>query len=105
MHLGTYLSTPEGGCHIGGKNVVELGAGTGFLSMYCLKFLGANSVTVTDRDPALISNIQDCVARNKLNPQKIDTANWEWGSPLIDFGDESPGLPLSFDVALGTDLV
>jgi hypothetical protein len=105
LHLGTYLSTPEGGHHIGGKNVVELGAGTGFLSMYCLKCLGANSVMVTDRDPTLISNIRDCVVRNNLDSNKVDTAIWEWGNPLTKFGSTSHGTPHSFDVALGADLV
>ncbi|KAL1963214.1 hypothetical protein VTN77DRAFT_8539 [Rasamsonia byssochlamydoides] len=107
LHLGTFLSTPEGQSVVRGKRVIELGAGTGFLSLYCARHLVVENVTVTDRDPALISNIRDCLRRNQLRTDKIRPAIWEWGSPLDSSsssnipGDESL---TTFDVALGADL-
>ncbi|PGG98185.1 hypothetical protein AJ79_08955 [Helicocarpus griseus UAMH5409] len=106
LHLGTYLSSPEGKSLIEGKNVVELGSGTGFLSLYCLKCLGAQSVTATDRDPALISSIKDCVLRNDLDCSKISADIWEWGNPFQPDRLSSAEEPhQSFDVALGADLI
>ncbi|PGH06251.1 hypothetical protein GX51_02448 [Blastomyces parvus] len=106
LHLGTYLTTPEGSSLIEGKNVVELGSGTGFLSMYCLKCLGARSVTATDRDPALISTIKDCAMRNDLSCSRISADIWEWGTPFQPNRLASSGEPhQSFDVALGADLI
>lgn len=106
LHLGTYLTTPEGRSLIEEKNVVELGSGTGLLSMYCLKCLGARRVTATDRDPALISSIKDCAIRNDLSRSRIDAEIWEWGTPLQPNHPPSSKEPYkSFDVALGADLV
>ncbi|KAI1925698.1 hypothetical protein LOZ65_002740 [Ophidiomyces ophidiicola] len=105
LHLGTYLSTPSGKAVVSGKNIVELGAGTGLISLYCFKCLGTNSVVATDREPALISNIQDCVSRNNLNSPRFRTHIWEWGRPLTVLDESSADLPTSFDVALGADLI
>ncbi|KKZ67719.1 hypothetical protein EMCG_06586 [[Emmonsia] crescens] len=106
LHLGTYLSTPEGRSLIEGKNIVELGSGTGFLAMYCLKCLGARSVTATDRDPALISSIKDCAMWNDLSCTRINANIWEWGTPFQPDWLSSLGKTYqSFDVALGADLI
>jgi protein-lysine N-methyltransferase EEF2KMT len=105
LHLGTFFCTAEGESILRGKRVIELGAGTGFLSMYCAKYLDVESVLVTDREQALISGIQDCVARNNVDASKIMPAIWQWGRPF----DASQGSPYqqlqNFDVALGADLV
>ncbi|KAL1999824.1 hypothetical protein VTN02DRAFT_3939 [Thermoascus thermophilus] len=107
LHLGTFLSTPQGEALVRGKRVIELGAGTGFLSMFCAKHLGVERILVTDREPSLISSIRDCVARNGLDPSRIQPAIWEWGNPLEDSqcGDNQSGQPQHFDVALGADLI
>lgn len=116
LHLGSFLASEAGEALVRGKRVIELGAGTGFLSLVCARHLGVRSVVVTDREPALIDNIRDCVRHNL--PDGRDTiplypAVWEWGTPLEKSGDlaglgsdgdeEGPGL--KFDIALGADLV
>jgi Predicted methyltransferase len=89
-----------------GKRVIELGAGTGFLSLYCAKYLNVESVLVTDCEPALITNIQDCVGRNELEGVRLWPAIWEWGSNLEEARkNQEPEELWYFDVALGTDLV
>lgn len=104
LHLGTFLATPAGKAVVRGKRVVELGAGTGFLSLFCAKHLDVRGVVVTDREPALVGNIQDCVDRNGLDRGVIRPAIWEWGSSLdLDCSDSDQRV--TFDVALGADLV
>lgn len=106
LHLGTFLSTSEGESLVRGKRVIELGAGTGFLSLYCAKYLNVESVLVADREPALITNIQDCVSRNELGGARIWPAIWEWGSNLEEPSkSQVPDEPWRFDIALGADLV
>jgi predicted nicotinamide N-methyase len=91
--------------------VLELGAGTGFVSLLCAKHLATESMLVTDRDPTLLEQIDDCIAKNGLEKTKIRTGIWEWGSPLqvprFSHDDETAterGLT-GFDIALGADLV
>ncbi|PYI16736.1 hypothetical protein BO99DRAFT_339451 [Aspergillus violaceofuscus CBS 115571] len=116
LHLGTYLATDPTAARAGiaRKRVIELGAGTGFLGMFCAQHLQPRSVVVTDREIALIEQIQDCAGRNGLvgededdTPGKRFAAGiWEWGTPLDipGLGDgEAKGL--KFDVALGADLI
>lgn len=107
LHLGTFLSTLEGKALVENKNVVELGAGTGLISMYCAKYLGAASVTATDREPALIANIQDCVPLNDLQSRSFHAVTWEWGNSMV-FEDDASACqtsPPRYDVGLGADLV
>ncbi|GIK04096.1 hypothetical protein Aspvir_008171 [Aspergillus viridinutans] len=119
LHLGSFLSTPAGQALVRGNRVIELGAGTGFLSMFCAKHLGVQSVVATDREPALIENIRDCMRRNELDPAVFHSAIWEWGTPLSLTQSEpeegegdaaqtaavSGNGDLAFDVALGADLI
>ncbi|KAK2736415.1 hypothetical protein FQN57_000748 [Myotisia sp. PD_48] len=105
LHLATFLSTPEGKSLVSGKSLLELGAGTGLVSMYCIKCLDANTAIVTDREPTLIANAQDCIARNGLDPRKIEACIWEWGGPLNNSKYmQEQGLSHAIDTALGADL-
>ncbi|GAA8648837.1 hypothetical protein KYTH83_14950 [Helicobacter pylori] len=114
LHLGSFLSTPAGQALVRGKRVIELGAGTGFLSMFCAKYLGVQSMVATDRELGLIQNIRDCMRRNELDPAIFHASIWAWGTRLSltqcepeDEGDAavSGSGDLAFDVALGADLV
>lgn len=133
LHLGTFLTaTSAGRGLIHGKRVIELGAGTGFLSMVCAKYLDASKVVATDCEPILISNIDSSLSLNGWNGGsgesvgKVYPSIWEWGKPLhlttprkpSDSGggggnnvsragkdDVPPELQSAeFDIALGADL-
>ncbi|EFR02882.1 hypothetical protein MGYG_05883 [Nannizzia gypsea CBS 118893] len=106
LHLGTFLSTRAGKELVSGRNVLELGAGTGLVSMYCLKCLGASKVMATDRDPALIANIQECISWNKLDSKQITASIWEWGTPLQHSDNaKDNGRCFPVDTAFGADLL
>ncbi|KAL2830084.1 putative methyltransferase-domain-containing protein [Aspergillus pseudoustus] len=112
LHLGTFLSTTSiGKSLVAGKRVIELGAGTGFLSFLCAKHLRADNTLVTDRDPTLLEQIDDCIGKNGLEKTRIRTGIWEWGLPLqvpsfaVEDEDVAKREPIEFDIALGADLI
>lgn len=114
LHLGSFLASSPGEALVRGKRVIELGAGTGFLSLFCARHLGARGVVATDREPALIKNIHDCIPLNQAQTRDdsesipIYPAVWDWGTPLEWTEEMSPLIEdnqLTFDVALGADLV
>lgn len=100
LHLGTYLSTVSSQTQfpLQGKRILELGAGTGFLSLFIAKHLNPEIVVATDREPALIESIHDCAQKNRLREGVLAPGIWEWGTSS-SFGD------MEFDIALGADLV
>ncbi|OGM43213.1 hypothetical protein ABOM_008122 [Aspergillus bombycis] len=107
LHLGTYLSTPTGAAHVIGRRVIELGAGTGFVSMYAAKYLRPQFVLATDREGTLIENMKGSKARNGLSGE-FEVGAWEWGTPLgYPTEDDTESIAredLCFDVVLGADL-
>ena len=98
LHQGTYLASSQTQFHLQGKRVLELGAGTGFLSLFVAKHLNPEIVVATDREPALIEGISDCAQKNHLREGVLVPGLWEWGTSS-SFGD------MEFDIALGADLV
>ena len=100
LHLGTYLASGSSQTQFSlqGKRILELGAGTGFLSLFIAKHLNPDIVVATDREPALIESITDCAERNRIREGILLPGLWEWGTSS-SFGD------MEFDIALGADLV
>lgn len=111
LHLGSFLATPAGEVLVRGKRVIELGAGTGFLSLFCARHLGVRGVVSSDREIALIDNMKRCKSLNQLDqPGKAPfcPAVWEWGTPLEQRDEMEEFVEdghINFDVALGADLV
>lgn len=101
--------------------MLELGAGTGMVSMFCARYLQPEVVVATDRELGLMRQIRDCAGRNGLVGEKDNGGVfkgwiWEWGRELSrgsgeddDVDDElqqvGDGEKVEFDVALGADLV
>lgn len=62
LHLAHHLySRPE---LVKGRRVLELGAGTGFLSIFCAAYLHPESVTTTDGHEEVLASMRDNVRRN-----------------------------------------
>lgn len=71
LAVAQYLCREEAAALIRGKRVVELGAGTGYLSL-CAAMLGADRVVATDF-PMMVDFIKDQISRNiKLMQEKED---------------------------------
>ncbi len=88
---------------IKGKNVIELGAGTGFISMLCDR-LGAN-VLATDGDAQLVENIAQLAKLNMCN--NLTTTELAWG-PLeeaLQGLDVILGADVTYDASSVADLV
>lgn len=104
--LGTFLFSPSGRNLIQGKTILELGAGTGFLSILCAKHLGARFVLATDGDVDVVRDLDSNIALNDLKDTKIiTTAVLEWGHILPDILWNSSGKTLTYDLILGADVV
>jgi len=106
LHLGTFLSSPRGLSLVKKQNVLELGAGTGFISMLCAKSLGAEHVLATDGSAEVMDDMKANLYLNGLEGSVlIDTIALKWGHALIgEFFDDSEAGP-RFDVVLGADVV
>jgi predicted nicotinamide N-methyase len=102
LHLGNYLSS-IGWDHIRDKHVLELGAGTGVLSILCAKYLNARQVAATDGNEGIVSALRENIFVNGLEgDSRIESLVLRWASSLNEttFADES-----AFDVILGADVV
>lgn len=109
LHLGQYLCANR---HlVTGKRVLELGAGTGYNSVLCAKYLGAAHVTASDGSEEVFENLSDTFT---LNECPYNCNSWtdtvitpkllKWGHALM--GTEEPewngGRPIN--VILGADI-
>lgn len=106
LFLGTYLSSSAGLDLIKGKTVLELGAGTGFLSILCAKHLGARYVLSTDGSTEIVNDLDSNLIINGLGKSNlINTAVFEWGHTLC--ADLFNGLEegIYYDLVLGADVV
>ncbi len=106
LHLGSYLLTEEGSRRVRGKNVLELGAGTGFLTILAAKHLQAKHVTATDGDEGVIQALKENLALNHVDEaHKVRTETLTWGP----FSDESwikaDCASHPYDVIIGADIV
>jgi predicted nicotinamide N-methyase len=102
LHLGRYLTGP-GSSSVRGKRILELGGGTGLVSIMCTRWLGAQHVTATDGDDGVIEDMQKNIFLNGLEgSDRIYAKSLKWGRMLEE--DEG-GQPPYFDVVLGADIV
>ncbi|PHH65562.1 hypothetical protein CDD81_1997 [Ophiocordyceps australis] len=103
LHLGQYLSQyPQ---VVAGRRVLELGAGTGYLSMLCAKYLSPTHVTLSDGSDNVVANFSNNLLLNRLeeDPSRITFVKLIWGHPLIGADAQwIKGQPV--DVILGADV-
>lgn len=106
LHLGSYLLSPEGQNHIGGKSVLELGAGTGFLAILAAKHLDAKHVTTTDGDESVVEALKENLFLNGLDDdKKVITSVLRWGHGLKGTWVEEDCEEWPYDVVIGADIV
>ncbi len=106
LFLGTYLCSAQGQHLIRGKSVLELGAGTGFLSILCAKHLGARYVLATDGSREVVTDLQTNMSLNGLHSGiSTDTAIFLWGHTLVGEVLDIDQETRTFDVVFGADVV
>ena len=106
LFLASYLLSPEGNHLVTGKSVLELGAGTGFLSIFCAKHLSAQRVLATDGSQEVISDLNSNIHLNELEGSElIQTAILQWGHALIGGVADCREDNSSYDLVLGADVV
>lgn len=106
LSLGTFLFSPGGSDLIRGKTILELGAGTGFLSILCAKHLGARFVLATDGNADVVRDLDSNLALNKIKDTNlIIAAVLEWGHMLSDNILNSFEENMTYDLVFGADVV
>ncbi|KAM0353021.1 hypothetical protein ACHAPU_001907 [Fusarium lateritium] len=101
--LGSYLCRNR---HIvKDKRVLELGVGTGYISILCAKFLGAQHVVASDGSEDVINNLPDNLFLNDLQDSKLVTPmEVKWGHALMGTEEEKWNGGRPIDVVLGADI-
>ena len=106
LFLGSYLYSSEGQNLVRGKSVIELGAGTGFLSILCARHLGARYVLATDGSGEVVTDLQTNLSLNGLDSGKsMDTVTFSWGHTLVGGVLDIKQDTSTYDVVLGADVV
>jgi len=104
LHLGTYLCANAESL-VYGKSILELGAGTGYVSILCAKHLEAKHVIVTDGSDDVVASFSTNFYLNGLQDTSIiEGKDLKWGHALI--GGEHPEWNggRNIDLVLGADL-
>ncbi|KAF4301264.1 putative Nicotinamide N-methyltransferase [Botryosphaeria dothidea] len=107
LHLGTYLASGTGRKWTQGKRVLELGAGTGLLSILCSKHLQAAKATATDGDEGVVDSIKTNLFLNGLDARSNTESivlRWGWSWALKDSLYYEEGSNDQYDVVLGADV-
>jgi hypothetical protein len=103
LHLGNYLSSNPN--LVEGKSVLELGAGTGYVSVLCVKYLGATHILATDGSDDVVADLPTNFYLNALQDSSvIEARELKWGRVLM--GGEQPEWNggRKVDLVLGADV-
>ncbi|KAK5651704.1 hypothetical protein OQA88_11770 [Cercophora sp. LCS_1] len=103
LHLGQYLCVnPDLVKH---QNVLELGAGTGYLGILCAKYLEAESVIVSDGSDEVINNLPESFYLNDLQgTDKVTPMDLKWGHALVGTEDAVWNRGRQVNTVLGADI-
>ena len=106
LHLGSYLLQPSHAHLTQNKSIIELGAGTGFLSILCAKHLGSKHVTATDGDEGVVEALKENLFLNGLEDSKgVQASVLRWGRGLKGTWAEEECEEFPYDLVIGADIV
>jgi len=86
LHLGNYLCA-NSDTLIRGKSILELGAGTGYVSVLCSKFLGAAHLLATDGSDDVVSSLSTSFYLNGLQSSSNIQSGTQ-GARLISYSEQ-----------------
>lgn len=104
LHLGEYLCLNSRSL-VQGRSILELGAGTGYISILCARHLGASRVMATDGSDDVVSSLPDNFNLNGLQAGSlIHAKEFKWG-PISASGEHSEWDPnKQIDLVVGADV-
>ena len=100
LHLGEYLCREQPAL-VQGKRVLELGAGTGYVSVLCAKHLGAAACVATDGAVEVVHSLPANLQLNGLDGTAVASRELAWGPTPPDWAQDAAA---PFDVVLGADI-
>ncbi|KAL8960025.1 MAG: hypothetical protein Q9193_003206 [Seirophora villosa] len=106
LYLASYLFR-DGRQYVENRNILELGAGVGFLSIFCAKHLGARHVLMTDGSDAVMTLAQENVKLNQVD-QIVKTEILRWGDSCVDDvlqRGQNGCDAMQYDVVLAADIL
>jgi predicted nicotinamide N-methyase len=107
LQLSSFLSSPTlpPSLSLRGKSVLELGSGTGYLSICCAKYLGASHVTATDGFDTVMTDLGTNLFINDLQESSfVSTRELKWGHALLGNEDATFLEHHSPDFIIGADV-
>lgn len=105
LHLGAYMSSSSCIIPVANKHILELGAGTGYLSILCAKYLGATRVTATDGSETIVADMLTNFYLNGLQDASvIHATDLKWGQALLGGEHEEWNQGRQVDIVLGADV-
>lgn len=103
LHLGTYLCQNKD--LVQGKRILELGSGTGYLSILCANFLASTHVLASDGSDDVINNLPENFFLNNLQDStRVVPMEVKWGHALMGTEEEKWNGGRAVDVVLGADI-
>jgi protein-lysine N-methyltransferase EEF2KMT len=103
LHLGQFLCANPAVTR--GRRVLELGAGTGYLSILCAKYLGAEHVVASDGSDDVINNLPDSLFLNGLQgSDAVLPMELKWGHALVGTEERDWNGGGTVDVVIGADI-
>jgi protein-lysine N-methyltransferase EEF2KMT len=104
LYLGDYLcSNPA---TVTGKRVLELGAGTGYISILCAKHLGALQVIASDGSDDVVNSLPDNFFLNGLQDDTaISRMDMKWGHAIVGTEEAEWNGGRQIDLVLGADIL
>ena len=106
LQLGRFLCSQDGQDYVRGRTLVELGAGTGLVSILCAKHLGANNVLCTDGSQEVLNDLRTNLTLNDMvEGASINVVQLQWGHSLIGGIMDPTNRGLNYDLAFGADVV
>ncbi|EPE02645.1 fam86a protein [Ophiostoma piceae UAMH 11346] len=100
LHLGEYLCRDQPTL-VQGKRVLELGAGTGYVSILCAKHLGAAACVATDGSVEVVHSLPANLELNGLDDKTVASRELAWGPTPPEWAEDAAA---PFDVILGADI-
>jgi predicted nicotinamide N-methyase len=102
LHLGNFLCAHP--ALVEGKSILELGAGTGYVSILCSKHLAALHVLSTDGSDGVVASLSTNFYLNGLQAETaIEGKELKWGHALLGGEHQQWNAGRHIDLVLGAD--